>query len=171
MIINSKHLVIFTGAGISTASGLSDYRGPDGVWTRRDKGLKPLSIRIPWNKIQPNDVHYRIVDLFKLGLVKAVLSQNVDGLHLDSGLETEILAEIHGNKNLMKCKSCDSRFTKSEIHWNEDEFGKGYRSSSPVAGQPSCTVCGGQIISSIINFGDPMPEKETEFSLTHSKIS
>ena len=96
LIKESKHLVIFTGAGISTASGISDYRGPDGVWTRRDKGLNPLPMSIPWDKIKPNEGHQSIVKLFEMGLVKAVISQNVDGLHLNSGLKSEILAEIHG---------------------------------------------------------------------------
>lgn len=171
LISNSKHLVIFTGAGISTASGISDFRGPDGVWTRKDKGLNPKPMTIPWDKIKPNEGHYSIVKLHEMGFVKAVISQNVDGLHLLSGLKSEILAEVHGNKNLMKCISCDSRYTKSEIYWDDEEFGRGYRSSSPVPNQPICLNCNDRIISSVVNFGDPMPEKETEFSHSQSRQS
>lgn len=71
----------------------------------------------------------------------------------------------------MKCISCDSRYTKSEIYWNDDDFGRGYRSSNPVPDQPNCPNCHGRIISSIINFGDPMPEKESDFSHSQSKQS
>lgn len=169
LIANSIHLVIFTGAGISTASGVSDYRGPDGVWTRRDKGLKPKPMAIPWDKVKPNIVHYSIVELHSIGILKAVISQNVDGLHLESGLSSNILAELHGNKNLMKCISCDSRFAKSEISWDDETFGKGYRTSNSTPGEPTCSICNNRLISSIVNFGDPMPAKETEFAQIQSR--
>ncbi|MHA2099148.1 MAG: Sir2 family NAD-dependent protein deacetylase [Candidatus Kariarchaeaceae archaeon] len=170
-ILNSRHLVVFTGAGISTASGVSDFRGPDGVWTRRDKGLKPVPMKISWDKVLPNTAHKSITDLQELGLVKAIISQNVDGLHLDSGIKLDTIAEIHGNKNIMKCLGCDSRFSKVDLGWEDRLYGNGYRTSVPLENQPKCPNCRERIISSIINFGDPMPEKETLYSHHHSKLS
>ena len=95
-IAESKRLVIFTGAGISTDSGLPDFRGPDGVWTRRDKGLPPPK-SLPWDQVRPNQGHYAIVELMELGKLDYLISQNVDGLHAKSGIPFEKLAELHGN--------------------------------------------------------------------------
>ncbi|MHA2062532.1 MAG: SIR2 family NAD-dependent protein deacylase, partial [Candidatus Sifarchaeia archaeon] len=80
-------------------------------------------------------------------------------LHLKSGIPSEILAELHGNHALTKCLDCDARFTKEEIGWDDQIHGKGYRTESPRSNQPKCE-CKGRIISSIVNFNDPMPEKE-----------
>ncbi|MHA2090690.1 MAG: SIR2 family NAD-dependent protein deacylase [Candidatus Kariarchaeaceae archaeon] len=170
-IAQSKSLVIFTGAGISTPSGLPDYRGPDGVWTRRDKGLKPKPIGKPWHEFEPNAAHDAIVKLQDLGILKYVIAQNVDGLHLKSGIKPELIAELHGNSTLMKCTICDLRFTKPELDWDDAKFGKGYRSHTPVSNQPKCPECQGRIISSIVNFGDPMPEKEIRASHLYSEQS
>ena len=160
IIANSKYLVGFTGAGISTESGLPDYRGPEGVWTLRDKGLKPKLPRKPISEIEPNAGHYAFVDLYKLGILKYLISQNVDNLHLKSGIPSDILAELHGNHALTKCLDCDARFTKQEIGWDDLIHGKGYRTERPRSNQPKCPHCNGRIISSIVNFNDPMPERE-----------
>nr|MDO8111218.1 Sir2 family NAD-dependent protein deacetylase [Candidatus Sigynarchaeota archaeon] len=72
-IVEANHVVIFTGAGLSTASGLPDYRGPDGVWTRRDKGLPPPSMRTSWDKVTPNAGHLAIVELERLGKVQFLI--------------------------------------------------------------------------------------------------
>ncbi len=78
-IAESERLIVFTGAGISTASGLPDYRGPEGVWTRRDKGLPPPKSP-PWDQVKPNLNHYAVQELLKMGKLDYVISQNVDGL-------------------------------------------------------------------------------------------
>ena len=83
-IANSKRLVVFTGAGISTESGLPDFRGPNGVWTRRDKGLPPPKSKKPWHMVDPNLAHLAIVELQELGILDFLISQNVDNLHLKS---------------------------------------------------------------------------------------
>ena len=77
-LYESRYLVVFTGAGISTESGLPDFRGPDGVWTRRDKGLPPRPTTRPWDAVDPNMGHIAIVELQKLGKLKYLISQNVD---------------------------------------------------------------------------------------------
>ncbi|OLS20757.1 MAG: NAD-dependent protein deacylase 2 [Candidatus Heimdallarchaeota archaeon LC_3] len=170
LIINSHHLVIFTGAGVSTESGLADYRGPDGVWTRRDKGLKPKtgpSVEL----VKPNRAHLAIKKLQDLGFLKYLISQNVDNLHLRSGINPEIVSELHGNHALMKCSSCDLRYSKEEVNWDDNIYGRGYRTQTPVTDQPDCPSCQGRLISSIVNFDDPMPIKEMEKATNHSKKS
>ena len=169
-IKESRHLVALTGAGISTESGISDYRGPNGVWTRREKGLDPLP-RTPLDTIQPNNAHTALVKLFELGYLKFLISQNVDNLHLKSGFEYNSLVELHGNHNLVKCISCDKRFTLEEVHWNKDIFGSGFRKNNPHPNQPDCPTCHNRLISTIINFGDPMPEKELNLAKYHAKQS
>ncbi|MBN2442671.1 MAG: hypothetical protein JXJ04_15050 [Spirochaetales bacterium] len=162
----SHHLVAFTGAGISTESGIPDYRGPQGVWTLKAQGKKPKQT-VSWDHVKPNAGHYALVELQNLGLMKFLISQNVDGLHLISGIKPELIAEFHGNHNLMRCLSCDRQFPKKGL-WDEAAWGKGYRTSPVLPGQPACPSCNGRIISSVVNFGDPIPKKELERSLFHS---
>lgn len=169
ILANSKYLVAFTGAGISTESGLPDYRGPEGVWTLREKGLKPMLPRKPMHLVQPNPGHFAIVDLYKLGLLKYLISQNVDNLHLKSGIPSEILAELHGNSGKMKCLGCDTRFLKQEIGWDDHLHGKGYRTEKSRSNQPRCPYCECRIISSVVNFNDPMPEKEMQEAEKHTR--
>ncbi len=169
LIINSSYLVAFTGAGISTESGLPDYRGPEGVWTLKAKGLKPKLPVKPMDQIEPNPGHYALVELYRMGILKYLISQNVDNLHLKSGIPSNILSELHGNYTLMKCINCDARFSKKEIGWDDLLFGKGYRTEQPVPGQPVCPKCSGRIISSVVNFGDPMPEREMQESLKQAQ--
>ena len=170
IIKQSKYFVAFTGAGISTESGLPDYRGPEGVWTLREKGLKPKLPKKPMHLIEPNPSHYAVLDLYKLGYMKYLISQNVDNLHIKSGIPVEMIAELHGNSNRMKCLSCDTRFLKTEIGWEDHIHGKGYRTETPRPNQPKCPHCEGRIISSVVNFNDPMPEKEMAESEKHSKM-
>ena len=167
LVKNSNYLVALTGAGISTDSGLSDYRGPNGVWTRKDKGLEPLPSR-EITTVIPNKGHKALVSLFELGKLQFLISQNVDNLHLKSGIKPEKLVELHGNHNLFKCIACDSRFTAKELNWDKSIYGNGYRKDPPHLDQPMC-YCGGRIISSIINFGDPMPKKELDLAFYHAK--
>ncbi|WP_371805965.1 NAD-dependent deacetylase [Candidatus Lokiarchaeum ossiferum] len=166
-IQNSQHLVVFTGAGISTESGIPDYRGPDGVWTRRDKGLPPLKMKMTMDQVQPNSGHEAIVELQNRGLLKFLISQNVDGLHLRSGISSEIIAELHGNRHLMRCLTCDLQHPKDYL-WDSTKWGNGYRTSPIRDNQPGCPACGGRLMSSVVNFGDPMPQKEMDLAQHHS---
>ena len=164
-----SYLVVFTGAGISTDSGLPDFRGPDGVWTRRDKGLPPQKSAVKRSEIAPNRGHLALVDLQNRNILKFLISQNVDNLHLQSGIRPELIAELHGNGQLMKCLACDERFTKVELEWDNRKWGTAYRTQKPIAGQPSCPSCKGRLISSVVNFNDPMPAKEMTLSQFHSE--
>ena len=169
-IAESESLVVFTGAGISTGSGLPDYRGPDGVWTRRDKGLPPPKSP-PWAQVKPNQNHYTILELMEMGILDYLISQNVDGLHAKSGIPFEKLAELHGNMYFMKCLSCNKKMLFEEAGWDKSEWGPGYRTHPVREGQPTCPHCDGRIISSIVNFGDPLPYDELQESMIRSQNS
>ena len=88
-IAGSEHMVAFTGAGISTDSGIPDYRGPEGVWTRRDAGLPPPRWRVPPGEIAPNDSHLSLFELQRLGKLRFLVTQNTDNLHRRSGISPD----------------------------------------------------------------------------------
>ena len=159
MMKEAKYIVAFTGAGISTESGLSDFRGKDGIWTRKEKGLPPKRGK-HFDEVKPNTGHLAFVALQEMGILKFLISQNVDNLHLKSGIKPEMLAELHGNYMFMKCIECDSRFKREDIGWD-----------TPFQpGPPSvCLECQGRIISSVVNFNDPMPDQEMTISKKHTE--
>ncbi len=146
-MFEAKYLVVFTGAGISTESGLPDFRGPDGIWTRQAKGFSPKPR--PFSSVEPNAGHRAIVELQNLGKMRYLISQNVDNLHLRSGIRPDLLAELHGNTNKLRCQRCQTQVGKSP-------------------GLEICS-CGGRLVSSVVNFGDPLPKKELENSFRHSQ--
>jgi len=150
-MFEAKYLVVFTGAGISTESGLPDFRGPDGLWTRRDKGLPPKPMP-SWDSVQPNKGHLAIVELQKLGKLKFLISQNVDNLHLKSGINPELLAELHGNITKLRCESCETTMDSS-------------------SNLERCPHCGGKLVSSVVNFGQSLPRKDLGLSYHHSRKS
>ena len=168
-IAGSEHLVAFTGAGISTDSGIPDFRGPEGVWTRRDAGLPAPRWRVPPDEVGPNASHLALFELQRLGKLGFLVTQNTDNLHRRSGISPEFLAELHGNGQLMRCLACDRLYSKQEVGWDTSRWGRGYRAQKPVAGQPECANCGGRLISSVVNFGDSLPEKELMMSDHHAR--
>jgi NAD-dependent deacetylase len=168
-IIGCEHIVAFTGAGISTDSGIPDFRGPQGVWTRRDAGLPAPRWRVPPGQIRPNASHLSLVDLQLLSKLQFLITQNTDNLHRRSGIRPEILAELHGNGQLMRCLGCERLYTRQEVGWDPRRWGPGYRTHKPVPGQPACTACGGRLISSVVNFGDPLPQEEFELAEQHAR--
>ena len=168
-IVGCEHLVAFTGAGISTDSGIPDFRGPDGVWTRREAGLPAPRPRVPPGRIEPNASHLSLVELQRLGKLRFVVTQNTDNLHRRSGIRPEILAELHGNGQLMRCLGCGRLFTRQETGWETARWGPGYRTQKPVAGQPACVACGGRLVSSVVNFGDPLPSREFALAEDHAR--
>jgi NAD-dependent SIR2 family protein deacetylase len=145
-MFESKYLVGFTGAGISTESGLPDFRGPDGIWTRQEKGL-PTKSR-SFTSVEPNAGHRAIVELQNLGKLKFLISQNVDNLHLRSGIRPDLLAELHGNITKLRCQRCQTRVDQSL--------------------ELNICSCGGRLVSSVVNFGDPLPQKDLDDSFHHS---
>lgn len=150
-MFEANYLVVFTGAGISTESGLPDFRGPDGIWTRRDKGLPPKPTS-PWDSVEPNKGHRAIVELQKLGKLKFLISQNVDNLHSKSGIKPEILAELHGNITKLRCENCE---TTTDASLNLER----------------CPHCGGKLVSSVVHFGQSLPREDLESAYYHSRKS
>lgn len=146
-MFKAKHLVVFTGAGISTESGLPDFRGPNGLWTRQARGLPPKPM--PFTSVEPNAGHMAIVELQKLGKLGFLISQNVDNLHLRSGIRPDLLAELHGNITKLRCTRCEATYDKS-------------------SGPGTCS-CGGKLVSSVVNFGQPLPRKDLADSYWHSQ--
>ena len=168
-IVGCDHIVAFTGAGISTDSGIPDFRGPDGVWTRRDAGLPPPRWRVPPDRVGPNASHLALAELQRIGKLRFLITQNTDGLHRRSGIRPEILAELHGNGRLMRCLGCDLMHERQEVGWNTFKWGPGYRTQKPMPGQPACPDCGGRLVSNVVNFGDPMPQREMMLAEQHAR--
>ena len=168
-IIECERVVAFTGAGISTDSGIPDFRGPEGVWTRRDAGLPAPRWRVPQGQIEPNASHLSLVGLRRLGKLQFLITQNTDNLHRRSGIGPEMLAELHGNGQLVRCLGCDRLYTRQEVGWDTGRWGPGYRTQKPMPGQPTCAACGGRLILSVVNFGDPLPHKELELATQHAR--
>ncbi|MHA1370238.1 MAG: Sir2 family NAD-dependent protein deacetylase, partial [Promethearchaeota archaeon] len=88
-----------------------------------------------------------------------------------SGFPRNKIAELHGNIGLVVCLECDTKYSKAEVGWNDAIHGKGYRTSKPIPGQPRCPACNGRLISSVVNFGDPLPEKDLSDSILYAKQS
>ena len=147
-IFESKYPVVFTGAGISTESGLRDFRGPDGLWTRRDKGLS--TPQQDFSGAEPNAGHMAITELQNMGKMKFLISQNVDNLHLKAGIKPELLAELHGNLTKVRCTECEFKMDR-------------------VEGERECPLCGGRLVSTVVNFGQPLPAKDMSESYEHSQ--
>ncbi|HEY2101799.1 MAG TPA: Sir2 family NAD-dependent protein deacetylase [Chthoniobacterales bacterium] len=163
----SRKALIFTGAGISTGSGIPDFRGPEGVWTRRQpvyfqQFMTSEAARIEhWDyKLEghdafraalPNEVHHAIVRLERANKLRAVITQNIDGLHRLAGTGTELLIELHGTNALVECQSC---------HWRGDpaphfEYFRINRRT------PLCE-CGGFLKPATISFGQDLDALELE---------
>ena len=159
----SEHCILFTGAGISTSTGIPDYRsgmntvlptGP-GVWELQAKGKKRAPGVALANILHaiPSKTHMAIVKLHEAGLAKFTVSQNIDGLHLRSGVPANQIAELHGNTNLEKCTACGAKYLR--------DFDTAGRRPDHYTGR-TCDdpKCGGALLDSIINFGEGLPRDE-----------
>ena len=163
----SKNALIFTGAGVSTGSGIPDFRGPQGVWTRRQPVYfqdfmtseaariehwdYKLEGRDAFRDARPNTVHHAIVRLERAGKLRCVITQNIDGLHSLAGTSAERLVELHGTNALVECQTC---------HWRGDpephfEYFRANR-------QPPLCECGGFLKPATISFGQNLDPAELE---------
>jgi len=158
----ASSVVALTGAGISTESGIPDFRGPNGVWTKDPAAEKTATLEYymgdpevrqrAWqNRLksemwsaEPNAAHHALVDLERKGALQALVTQNVDGLHLLAGQSPEIVVEIHGNVREAKCMSCGWRGPMADVL-------ERVRTGDP---DPACEHCGGILKSATISFGE-----------------
>ncbi len=159
-VLDATTVVWFTGAGISTESGLPDFRGPDGAWTRRDQGLPPPRPTKRLSDIRPNAAHLAIVEFEKIGKCSFLISQNVDNLHLESGFPFDKIAELHGNKDRLRCRKCQRTHAIVDLVAMPRRK-KGRRNPTQSY---ECPNCGGDLGRSVINFGDRLPVSDLDSS-------
>uniref|UniRef100_G3W842 protein acetyllysine N-acetyltransferase n=1 Tax=Sarcophilus harrisii TaxID=9305 RepID=G3W842_SARHA len=114
MIQSSSNVVFHTGAGISTSSGIPDFRGPQGVWTMEEQGLAP-KFDITFESARPSKTHMALLQLERVGILKFLVSQNVDGLHVRSGFPRDKLAELHGNMFVEECAKCKTQYVRDVV--------------------------------------------------------
>lgn len=172
----STRAVVFTGAGMSTESGIPDFRSPSGLWTR----MKPIQFqdfvrsrdirREAWQRrfsgedllstAQPNDGHRIIGDLVKAGKIASVITQNIDGLHERGGVPREKIIEIHGNGTYCMCLSCARRYELAFVRKVFEQSGD----------PPDCGECGGIIKAATISFGQAMPEREMKLATEETLV-
>ena len=165
LIADARRMVVFTGAGISTESGVPDFRSPGGVWSkmkpiyfqdfvgseekRREAWTRAFTGKAGWVGAKPNAGHFAVARLVEQGKVAAVVTQNVDNLHQDSGVPADRIVELHGNASYAKCLECGERHELAEL---KDSFLK-------VGEIPYCRVCGGLVKTATISFGQAMPDE------------
>jgi NAD-dependent protein deacetylase/lipoamidase len=159
----SARTVVFTGAGISTESGIPDFRSPGGIWSRmkpidfdtfmhnedarREAWRRTFSGTAGWSGAKPNEGHFAIARLVDAGKVGHVITQNVDNLHQDAGVPADQVIELHGNAGYATCLICGLRHQLADFRDPFLEQGT----------LPACRACGGIVKSATISFGQPMP--------------
>ncbi len=165
-LADAREVMVFTGAGISTESGIPDFRGPNGVWRTRDPARSTIQsfvadpevrretwrgrVDSPIGAAQPNAGHRAVVDLERAGLVRVVVTQNIDGLHQLAG-STDVI-ELHGTTRQAGCLECGRRMpievVLDRVREGDDD--------------PHCEVCGGLLKSATISFGQALIEADVD---------
>ena len=165
LIVNARKVIVFTGAGHSTESGIPDFRGPDGIWERYDPEeftyqhflSSPESRRKHWKLLmegglvgnaEPNPAHYAVAELDGLGMLDCVITQNVDNLLQKAGVPASKVFELHGNMQWIVCLSCGQRYPFEQI--------KARLSSGEE--EPNCEACRGILKPDVVMFGEQLPE-------------
>ena len=164
MIINSARTVVFTGAGISTESGIPDFRSPGGVWERFDpedftyeKFLGDTAARSKqWRLLrqlgrtaEPNPAHHAIAAMHRLGKLDCVITQNIDNLHQKAGLPDDLVLELHGSARWAVCLDCRRRYPFDRVVAGLDSDDEA----------PACPDCGGILKPDVAFFGEPLPQE------------
>ena len=166
LLFGASRLLVFTGAGVSTESGIPDFRGPDGLWTKVDpddftitRYLSSSAARkrswarwsnSPIQNARPNAAHLAIAELGRAGRLLGCVTQNIDGLHQAAGLPDRLVVEVHGNVWTVRCLACPARWPSPEV------FGWVAEGDE----DPHCPNCGGIIKLTVISFGQAMPAAE-----------
>ena len=166
MLGAARHAVVFTGAGMSTESGIPDFRSPGGIWTRMQPIMFDDFVRSPearhesWRRTfdgerglagrQPNAGHAVLAQWVRTGRVAHIITQNVDNLHQASGVADDRMTELHGNASYARCLQCGRRYELEDLR-------PGYEQTGEVR---PCDDCLGLLKLATISFGQPMPEAE-----------
>jgi NAD-dependent deacetylase len=163
MLGAARHAVVFTGAGISTESGIPDFRSPGGIWTRmapidfqdfvrseemrRETWRRRFAMEETFRGAEPNRGHRAVATLVRRGTVSSVITQNIDGLHQASGVPDRQVIELHGNTTYAACLDCGERHELAPIRaaFEKDET------------LPVCVKCEGLVKTATISFGQSMP--------------
>ena len=166
VLSDAERILVFTGAGISTESGIPDFRGPNGLWKRVDPDLftigrwmaDPEVRRQSWRLhldgrelgtagIEPNRAHRAVVELWRRGRWAGCITQNIDGLHHAAGLPDHEVAELHGNAQRARCLGCGESWTVAEVLARVGEGDD----------DPHCVECGGLVKTTTVMFGELLP--------------
>jgi NAD-dependent deacetylase len=177
-IFGAQHVIALTGAGVSTESGIPDFRSPGGLWEKYDpmefmydrfisdpKRIWEMSLTMKEEgdldiaKAQPNPAHLALAEMETMGYLKCVITQNVDNLHQKAG-STDVI-EFHGNLLWARCISCSRRYSLEEL---EDMVGE---SELP----PRCEKCSGVLKPDAVFFGEPIPSEALQRSLAEARAS
>ena len=175
LIVHTGNVVVFTGAGVSTESGIPDFRSPGGIWTRFDpedftiqKFLSsPETRKKQWQILlegglfanaEPNRAHLAIAELEEIGKLNCVITQNVDNLHQKAGNSPEKVYELHGNMRWLKCMSCDARYPVGDVV-------ERFRAKEEV---PDCERCQGILKPDVVFFGEILPEWTLKNATAHA---
>ncbi len=177
LIRQSKRVIVFTGAGVSTESGIPDFRSPGGVWhkynpedfyyqkfiaseeSREKYWQMSREFYEPVRKAQPNAAHRAVAELERMGKLDCVITQNIDNLHQRAGNSPEKVIELHGTAVSVSCLSCRKKWPREEIQ------------SWLLQGVhvPRCDACGGILKPDTVSFGQSMPPRETEESFHRAR--
>jgi NAD-dependent deacetylase len=168
-LINSKYAIALTGAGMSTESGIPDFRGPSGIWTRDpeaerrayqtyhrflanpkkywEEKLSGQSLFGDLEKVEPNAGHYALAELERMGIIKWIITQNVDNLHRKAGSRNVL--EYHGNAFKLRCLNCNARFDLGDYDFDK------LREEDKLP--PRCNRCEGVLKEDVVHFREPIP--------------
>jgi NAD-dependent deacetylase len=175
LILESSRVVVFTGAGISTESGIPDFRSPGGIWTKFDPDdftiqkfmSSEKTRRMQWQMLaeggllkdaEPNQAHHAVAELEKLGKLTCVITQNIDNLHQKAGSSPDKVFELHGNMKFVRCMSCNKRFPVDDIlqRLNKEEI-------------PDCQFCRGILKPDAVFFGESLPQQVLNDAIQHAR--
>ncbi|HOD28628.1 MAG TPA: NAD-dependent deacylase [Syntrophales bacterium] len=177
MIVAAERVVVFTGAGVSTESGIPDFRSPGGIWSRFDPEdftierflASAETRRKQWEILldggmlmdaRPNKAHLAIAELEALGKLTCVITQNIDQLHQKAGNRPEKVFELHGNMQWLRCLGCDTRYPLDEMLIR-------YRGARPEV--PVCERCRGILKPDAVFFGEALPEAALGAASYHAR--
>ena len=176
LIIQSQKVIAFTGAGISTESGIPDFRSPGGIWSRYDpedftiqKFLSgPAARKTIWKmsieggllaEAKPNLAHYAIAELYELGKLDCVITQNIDNLHQRAGVPADRVFELHGHMEWALCLGCHRRFPMSEV----------LRKIEEGVEVPDCPECQGILKPDAVFFGEALPQETLQEAIRRAQ--